>query len=140
MAVSTWLAPVNAASTGNIPNWTSAGGGTITSPPGTLDGVTINASNPRVLLKDQTTPSQNGVYAYSSTGPTWVFTGSGTDLLQSGTAVRVETGGTINAATHWALRDQTSSYQWVKQILRVTLPRVQQVLDHTRESAIAHSS
>jgi len=92
----------------------------------------------RVLAKDQATPSQNGVYVLQA-GGSWLISPSSTDNLLSGSAVRVKGGGTVNAYTEWALRDQTSSYQWVKQILRVTLPRVEQVLDHTRESATAHS-
>jgi hypothetical protein len=138
MAVPTWLNSVDAATTGNISGWTSTGGGTFASPPGSVDNVLINVTGMRVLAKDQATPSQNGVYVLQA-GGSWLISPSSTDNLLSGSAVRVKGGGTVNAYTEWALRDQTSSYQWVKQILRVTLPRVEQVLDHTRESATAHS-
>lgn len=51
-----WKWPVRAASTGNI---------NIASPPSTLDGVSITYDGTgglRILLKDQTTISQNGIY------------------------------------------------------------------------------
>lgn len=83
-----WKAPVRAASTTNI---------NTTSPGATLDGVTL-VVNDRVLLKDQTTSAQNGI---------WVWTGAAVSLtrasdadtngeLAPGTAVSV-TEGTVNA-------------------------------------------
>lgn len=53
-----WKAPVVAASTGNV---------TISSAPATLDTVSL-AADDRILLKDQTSGSENGIYVYSSTG------------------------------------------------------------------------
>lgn len=50
-----WKTPVRAASTGNV---------TLATPGTTLDGVTL-VSGDRVLLKDQTTASQNGVYVWT---------------------------------------------------------------------------
>lgn len=51
-------AAVIAASTANI---------SLSSAPSSLDGVTLSASN-RVLLKNQTTSSENGIYVFASTG------------------------------------------------------------------------
>jgi hypothetical protein len=51
---------VRVASTANIADLNNAGS--------SIDGVTLTATN-RVLLKDQSTPSQNGIYIVSSTGP-----------------------------------------------------------------------
>lgn len=83
-----WKAPVRAASTTNL---------NTASPGATIDGVTMVA-NDRVLLKDQSTASQNGV---------WVWSGAASPLtrasdadtngeLTPGTAVSV-TEGTTNA-------------------------------------------
>jgi hypothetical protein len=83
-----WKAPVRAASTANV---------TVASPGASLDGVTLVA-NDRLLLKNQTTASENGI---------WVWTASGTTLtraadadtngeLAPGTALTV-TEGTANA-------------------------------------------
>ena len=51
---------VRAASTGNVD---------VSAPASTMDGVNLVAGD-RVLLKDQTTASQNGIYVYDSTGLT----------------------------------------------------------------------
>jgi hypothetical protein len=59
-----WKQPVRAASTANV---------TVATPGTTLDGVTL-AVNDRVLLKDQTTTSQNGI---------WVWTASGSPLTRA---------------------------------------------------------
>lgn len=83
---------VAAASTANINPAT---------PGGTIDGVTL--VNPaRVLLKDQTTPSQNGIYVW--TGPAAAMSratdaDTGTELVAAAVFV---TGGTANAGTLWA--------------------------------------
>lgn len=53
-----WKQPVLAASTANV---------TISSAPATLDGVTLTSGD-RVLLKDQSTTSQNGIYIFNGTG------------------------------------------------------------------------
>jgi hypothetical protein len=52
-------ASVHAATTGNIASFTAA--------PNTLDGVTLAIAD-RVLVKDQTTASQNGIYTVGSVG------------------------------------------------------------------------
>jgi hypothetical protein len=51
----TWKDPVRVASTANI---------TISSPGATIDGVTM-ATDDRVLLKDQSTASENGIYVWN---------------------------------------------------------------------------
>jgi hypothetical protein len=71
MAVPTWLNSVDAATTGtNISSFTSA--------PSTVDGVLINTAGQRILVQDQTTASQNGIYTYTS-GTTWTLSPSTTD-------------------------------------------------------------
>lgn len=51
-----WKASVRAGSTANV---------TVSSAPSTLDGVTL-AANDRVLLKNQTTASENGIYVFTA--------------------------------------------------------------------------
>jgi hypothetical protein len=83
-----WKAPVRAASTTNV---------TLASPGATLDGATL-AANDRVLLKNQTTASENGIYVWTASGSTLTRS---TDAdtsgeLAPGTSVSV-TEGTVNA-------------------------------------------
>lgn len=59
-----WKSPVRAASTTNV---------NLASPGATIDGVTL-AANDRLLLKNQTTASENGI---------WVWTASGSALTRS---------------------------------------------------------
>jgi hypothetical protein len=84
-------------------------GANVTLPPGgatfTLDGVTT-ANGDRVLLKDQTTPAQNGIYVVSGIGTAAVLTRS-TDADSSaevtpGMFTFVEQG-TTNADSGWVL-------------------------------------
>lgn len=87
---------VVAASTTNV---------SVSSPGATLDGVTL-ASNDRILLKDQSTPSQNGVWAFNGassalTRPVDFPTGT-TALVTQGATVVVD-GGTTNTAQQWTL-------------------------------------
>lgn len=99
-AANDFKASVRAATTANI---AGLGG----SAPNTLDGVTLVA-NDRILVKDQTTASQNGIYVVTTLGTgangTWT---RGTDAdglgeLTSGAQVSVEEG-TANADTQWTL-------------------------------------
>jgi hypothetical protein len=60
MSAQQWKDPVDAATTANIA--TLAGGA-----PNTLDGVTL-AVGARVLVKNQTTPAQNGIYVVNTLG------------------------------------------------------------------------
>lgn len=87
---------VVAASTANV---------TISGPGTTIDGVTLNNGD-RVLLKNQTTTSQNGIWVFNGsaaalTRPADFPTGS-TGLVTQGATVVVD-GGTANIATQWTL-------------------------------------
>lgn len=85
--------PVRAASTANV---------NLSSPGATLDGVTL-ASGERILLKDQTTTSQNGIYVW--TGAASVLNRAADADLASeffyGFIVYVREG-TANASSFWA--------------------------------------
>lgn len=93
-------ASVRAATSANIA--TLAGGA-----PSTLDGVSLLA-NDRILVKDQTTASQNGIYVVATLGTgttgTWVRAtdSDATAELTSGAIVAVQEGA-INADTQWML-------------------------------------
>lgn len=88
-----WKAEVIAASTGNV---------SVASPGGTLDGVTLSAGMQtvpgigtvtRVLLKDQTTASENGVYDWNgSTSPLTRSVDSATGPQISGSTYTVQRG------------------------------------------------
>lgn len=82
-----WKAPVRAASTTNV---------NTASPGATIDGVTL-AANDRVLLKDQTTASQNGLWVWSGAAAalTRAADADTAGELAPGTAVTV-TEGTVN--------------------------------------------
>jgi hypothetical protein len=81
----------------------------------TLDGVAINTIGQRVLLKDQTTASQNGVYTATivgTTGISAVFTraldyDTPSDVNNTG-SIPVQSG-TVNATTSWLLTSQVTS-------------------------------
>ncbi|MEO5586125.1 MAG: hypothetical protein ABIQ81_00370 [Novosphingobium sp.] len=79
-----WKAPVRAATTTNV---------TISAPGATLDGVTLAATN-RVLLKNQTTAAENGIYVWAASGSPLVrATDADTNgELAPGTAVSVGEG------------------------------------------------
>lgn len=91
--------PVRAATTANI---TLAGGA-----PSTLDGVAL-AANDRILVKDQTTASQNGLYVVTTLGTgangTWTRAtdADGAGELFAGLLV-VSVEGTANADAVWEL-------------------------------------
>lgn len=104
---------VRAASTANLASVTySATGGTstrgqITTAPNTLDGVSLAANN-RILLKDQSTGAQNGIWVVSTlgTGANGVWDRA-TDFdadaeVTAGAFVFVEEG-TTNADSGWVL-------------------------------------
>lgn len=104
-------APVRAASTVNV---------SLSTPGSTIDGVTLSSGD-RVLLKDQTTASQNGIYTW--TGASAALTRS-TDLatatdFQFGFLVYVREG-TTNASSYWvftqsaAMTVGTTSVTFVK--------------------------
>lgn len=99
-AANDYKASVRAATTANIA--ALAGGA-----PNTLDGVTLVVNN-RILVKDQTTGSQNGIYYVSTLGTgvngTWTRAtdADGLDELTSGAIVAVEQG-SVNADSQWML-------------------------------------
>lgn len=99
-AANDYKASVRAATTANIT--TLAGGA-----PNTLDGVTLVA-NDRILVKDQTTGSQNGIYMVTTLGTgangTWTRATDADQAgeLTSGAVVAVEEG-TTNADSQWML-------------------------------------
>jgi hypothetical protein len=83
-----WKNPVRVASTSNV---------TVASPGATLDGVTL-AVNDRVLLKNQTTAAENGIYVWTASGsPLTRATDADTNgELAPGASVSVAEG-TVNA-------------------------------------------
>lgn len=90
--------PCRVATTANISNYA-------TGAPNTLDGVSL-AVNDRVLMKDQTTGSQNGIFRVSTVGTgangVWQRASDADttyDLLAGDTVSVVE--GTVNAGTIW---------------------------------------
>lgn len=95
-----YKASVRAATTANIT--TLAGGA-----PNTLDGVTLVLGD-RILVKDQSTGSQSGLYSVTTLGTgvngTWTRTtdADGAGELTSGAVVSVEEGST-NADSQWQL-------------------------------------
>lgn len=89
-----WLTPCRAATTGNITISTALNNGDV------LDGVTL-ATNDRVLVKDQTTASENGIYVVG-TSPARATDADATGEIVGGTTVRVQEG-TANADTEWTV-------------------------------------
>lgn len=88
-----WKASVRAASTANV---------TVASPGASIDGVTLVAGD-RVLLKNQTTASENGIYTWSASGSALIrATDASAGTLTAGAAV-LTTEGTTNADTAWVL-------------------------------------
>jgi hypothetical protein len=87
-------ASVKAATTANITLATDVENGD------TLDGVTLATGN-RILVKNQTTKSQNGVYTVNASGaPTRATDYDATPEVDAGDFIFVE-GGTVNGKTGW---------------------------------------
>ena len=84
--------PVKAASTANL---TLSGEQTV-------DGVALVEGN-RVLVKDQTTASENGIYVVSTGSWTRASDFDGTRDIVTGTFVRVIAGGTVNGSSDWGV-------------------------------------
>lgn len=103
---------VRAASTANVTLTYSATGGTsargqITAAPNTLDGVTLANGN-RILLKDQSTAAQNGIWVVTTvgTGSNGVWdraTDFDADAEVTAGAFTFVTEGTANADSGWVL-------------------------------------
>lgn len=88
-----WKQAVRAASTGSV---------TLASPGTTLDGVTL-AANDRVLLKDQATGSQNGIYVWTASGSALTRSVDADSSAEiDSMAVTVESG-TVNADRMYVL-------------------------------------
>lgn len=87
----TWKMAARVASTGNV---------TIATPGATIDGVTL-ANGDRVLLKDQTTGSENGIY---------VFNGAGSPLTRAtdfNSSAKVSAGSALSIAEGTVNGDKT---------------------------------
>lgn len=99
-------------------------GSNITLPPGgttfTLDGISM-ANGDRVLLKDQTTGSANGIYTVSGIGTSVVLTRA----TDADTAAEIQSAyvfvdqGTVNQSTAWYMTTDavvlgTTSLTWIK--------------------------
>ena len=82
----------------------------LSSPGGTIDGVTM-VSGDRVLVKDQTTASQNGIYVWNgaASAMTRASDADSTTKLNGGAFVFVEEG-TVAATTGWVLQQPTGTY------------------------------
>lgn len=94
--------PARAATTSAIGNITLSGGA-----PTTLDGVTLN-TNDRVLVKDQSDATENGIYYVQTLGSgangTWARTtdaDTGAELV-TGSYIFI-TGGTVNVQSSWTM-------------------------------------
>ena len=92
-----WKQNVRAATTANIT--TPAGGA-----PSTLDGGSLS-TNDRILVKDQSTASQNGIYAVQTLGTgsngTWVRASDADSSAELVNATVYVSEGTANAGTVW---------------------------------------
>lgn len=91
--------PVRVASVANV---------TISGPGSTLDGVTL-ANGDRLLLKDQSTPSQNGIYVFNgaaSTATRSTDADAAADFV-FGFLVYVREG-TVNGPSYWAFSQSSS--------------------------------
>lgn len=107
-----WKNSVRAASTVNVAvTYTATGGvstrGAITGAPSTLDGVTLAAGD-RILLKDQTTGAQNGIWVVTTvgTGSNGVWdraTDFDSDAEVTANSAMFVSQGTVNGDSSWVL-------------------------------------
>jgi hypothetical protein len=86
-----WKQPARAASTVNV---------TLTAPGTTLDGVTLSV-NDRVLLKNQTTATENGIYVWTASGSTLTRASDSTTAANLVGATVLVTRGSVGADTVW---------------------------------------
>ena len=89
-----WLTPCRAATTGNITISTALNSGD------TLDGVTL-ANGDRVLVKDQSTAADNGIYVVAPS-PARATDADVTGEIVGGTCEKVQEG-TVNADSEWVV-------------------------------------
>ena len=87
-----WLTPAKVATTANI---TLSGTQTI-------DGIALSVSD-RVLVKDQTTASQNGIYVVASGSWTRATDFDTTAEVTTGKSIYIDSVGTTNGGTQWTL-------------------------------------
>lgn len=103
-------AAVRVASTANV---------TVSSAPSTLDGVTL-AANDRVLLKDQSTDSQNGIYVFTASGSALTRAADMDAWTEVPSAYTWVEEGTVNADVAYICTSNaggtigTTSITWVK--------------------------
>ena len=76
----------------------------------TIDGVSVSSTN-RVLVKDQTTASQNGIYAVAAGAWTRTTDADASGEISDGTLVPIESGA-LNGDTLW-LCTATSATPWI---------------------------
>lgn len=94
--------PVLATTTGNLDGTYSSGVLTLTSSLTTLDGITLNTDD-RILVKDQTDTTQNGIYVYTdATTLTRSDDFKAASIIMNNTTVSVMQG-TDNADTKWVI-------------------------------------
>lgn len=86
-----WKDSVRAASTANV---------TVSSAPSTLDGITLAASD-RVLLKNQTTASENGIYIFAAASSALTRSPDANTAASLEQAVVGVEEGTSNSDTNW---------------------------------------
>jgi hypothetical protein len=86
-----WKDNVRVATTGNI---------NLSSAPATIDGVTL-AVNDRVLVKDQTTATQNGIYIFNGSGSAMTRSPDANTASELTNAVVIVDEGTANAGSAW---------------------------------------
>lgn len=86
-----WKDSVRAASTGNL---------TLTGPGSSIDGVTLSSGD-RVLVKNQTTVSQNGIYVFNGSAVTMTRTTDASTFAELEGATVVVEEGSSNAGTSW---------------------------------------
>ncbi|MFF2551806.1 hypothetical protein ACFVUS_12450 [Nocardia sp. NPDC058058] len=88
-----WHQHVRVASTANV---------TVSGPGTSIDGVTLNTSD-RVLLKNQTTASENGVYVFNGSGSALTRAVDGVTGELTANAAFFVSEGTANSDTAWTL-------------------------------------
>lgn len=86
-----WKDAVRAASTANL---------TLSGPGATIDGVTM-ATSDRVLLKNQTTGSQNGIYVWTGAATPMTRAADASTFAELEGAVVIVEEGTANIGTSW---------------------------------------